>query len=142
MKPVSVHLGTQDFITTVTDGFHQWIIDEPVDKGGTDKGPDPFSMLLSSLGSCTAITLKMYANRKGWAVQDIDIRVDLRSEEAGNQKNATFISAITVTGQLDDTQLQRLLQIAKACPVSKLLEGKLRMETTIQNKTDEHTTTR
>lgn len=140
MKSVSVHTGAQPYKTKVTDGAHHWIVDEPTALGGLDTGPDPFAMLLSSLGSCTAITLKMYANRKGWDVQDIHINLNLVSTDEGGQKQTVFISEMTIDGNLDETQLKRLRQIARACPISKLLEGKISIETLIQNSGNEHST--
>ena len=142
MKPVFVHTGATPFVTEATDGTHHWIIDEPVDKGGVDKGPDPLSLLLSSLGSCTAITLNMYARRKGWNVRAIDIKLSLVSTEIDGQKHSVVLTEITVTGALEEFQLQRLTQIAKACPVSKLLEGKIVSQINLQTKSDEHSTTR
>ena len=139
MKTVSVHLGAQNFATAITDGTHRWVNDEPLEKGGSDTGPDPFATLLGSLGSCTAITLKMYAARKGWDLQEVRVKLDLANETTGEEKSATFTSEITVAGNLDESQLQRLRQIAKACPVSKLFEGRIGIETIIQHKTDEHT---
>jgi putative redox protein len=132
MRTVQVQLGPQNYACTVTDGNHRWIIDEPVDKGGGNTGHDPYGALLASLGSCTAITLKMYAARKGWDLQSVTVDTALVSETITDKKTTAFLRSITVTGTLDDAQLQRLQQIAKACPISKILEGSISIETEIK----------
>ncbi len=141
MKTVHVHLGAKNFACTNDDGSHRWIIDEPLHKGGEDTGPDPYAALLGSLGSCTAITIKMYAERKGWAVQYIDVNVEMFSKPTADEKNTVFTRTITVMGNIDEAQLQRLRQIAKACPVSKILEGAITIETHIKKAEDVDTTT-
>jgi putative redox protein len=130
MALVTARLGSTNYQCTVTDGTHQWTIDEPTEQGGGNTGPDPYAALMGSLGSCTAITLKMYAARKGWTIQHIDVLIEMQRSD--NQ--TTFSRQIAVTPALDAQQLERLRQIAKACPVSKILEGKIHIETHIQTK--------
>lgn len=103
------------------NGRHEFGADEPMDKGGTDTGPAPDEILEASLASCTAITLRMYADRKEWKVTEIDVTVSL--ERIDNK--TIFTRSIKVEGDIDETQRERLLQIAKVCPVSKTLLGEI-----------------
>lgn len=97
---------------------HQLLADEPVKNGGEDLGPAPGDYLCAALASCTAITLRMYAQRKGWHVGEIKIKVDLTREPQQN----IFKCEIECTGDLTPEQLERLSVIANSCPVHKLLK--------------------
>jgi putative redox protein len=101
----------------VDDGKHTWLADEPESLGGGDRGPTPVSLLLSSLGACTSITLKMYAQRKGWPLADVRVTLAIETGEAGT----SIDRQIVLEGDLSDEQRERLLQIANACPVHKIL---------------------
>ena len=103
------------------NGRHEFGADEPMDKGGGDTGPAPDEILEASLASCTAITLRMYADRKEWKVTEIDVTVSL--ERIDNK--TIFTRSVKVEGDIDETQRERLLQIAKVCPVSKTLLGEI-----------------
>ena len=107
----------------VRNGRHHLYADEPVSFGSADLGPGPFEYLCTSLGSCTAITLRMYADRKQWPVEHIavDTTYDLHKDgEHGDQR--VFTRSITLTGALDEDQRQRMLEIANKCPVHRVLE--------------------
>lgn len=131
---VLVHLDITDFTCRLEYGQHRWTLDEPVDKSGSNLGPDPYAALVGCLGSCSAITLKMYANRKGWDVQKIDVSLQVSHKETPDKKTTVFASEIYITGNINDEQLQRLQQIVKACPVSKILEAGVEIETIIKRK--------
>ena len=125
---------------TLTDGLavdlttssgHQWAADEPTDLGGTDTGPNPYELLLGALAACTSITLSMYAQRKGWDLQRVDIsyehdRVHAKDCEDCEDHQRGFIdrivSQVTITGDLDEQQRKRLAEVAAGCPVHKTLE--------------------
>jgi putative redox protein len=106
---------------------HTIIADEPEDVGGKDTGPRPGDFYRMSLASCTAITLRMYANRKNFDVKKIQVTV---STEEGEGKTILHTD-IKINGNLDETQRQRMLQIAKLCPVHKVLTNPIEINTAL-----------
>jgi len=127
--PVVATIGTEKYKCTVEWRNGKFIADEPESSGGKDKGPDPTTLLLSSLGTCTLATLRMYIDRKEWDVPNISVSLNLYHEERDGKKvtvidrDLNFLSAIT------DEQRERLIQIAKVCPISKMLEGEIQVRT-------------
>ena len=119
--------GTAPFTVTLTDGAgHTWLGDEPAEMGGADAGPSPFHLLLSSLGACTVITLQMFAARKQWPLAGVEVALQLNP--AGTPASGSDITrTITLSGALSEEQRERLLQVANACPVHKLLTGEVRI---------------
>lgn len=123
-------IGTETYRTTISSGTHILYADEPLELGGTDSAPDPKILLLSSLGACTAITLRMYANRKEMPLTHI--RVELKLHPANNEDHSSTIDReITLNGDLSDVQKQMLLQIANKCPVHKILQNPIHINTSI-----------
>lgn len=118
-------IGRDAYRTTLDMGTHVLYADEPVEAGGQDEGPAPHDFLRMSLASCTAITIRMYADRKGWPVDEIRVRIYLEQTEA----KTIFHRAIEFKGTLDDEQRKRLLQIANACPVHKVLTHPIEVST-------------
>ncbi|MEB0261357.1 MULTISPECIES: OsmC family protein [unclassified Mucilaginibacter] len=114
--------------TIVTSDNHTIIADEPVDIGGTNTGMSPYNLLLASLASCTAITLRMYINRKMWVVDEITVDLDLFK----NQSGITVESKLTFKGELNDEQRKRLITIADACPIHKILVGNIAINTSLK----------
>ncbi len=102
------------------EGGHELVVDEPADRGGTDTGPRPTQLLAASLAGCTAITIEMYADRKGWDVGRLEVDVEMGYE--GHVPNS-FAVAISLPGELSEEQRRRLLVIATKCPVHKVLAG-------------------
>ncbi len=115
--------------TTIQSGSHTYHADEPIDDGGTDTAPSPTQMLMGALGSCMAMTVKMYADRKGWDLQGVDVALDYErfkaSEYEAYEGDALFVheirEAMTFHGDLDEKQRERLLEIAGKCPVRRVV---------------------
>ena len=111
------------------DGTHQWIADEPETLGGGDSGPSPTRLLCSSLAACTAITVRMYASRKEWPLWGLGVRITMNPEGTRKEDGTVLERTLTFDGELDQTQRERLLQIANACPVHKILTGTISVPT-------------
>ena len=141
MNEVRVKLPLKEgFRTQITAGQHQLIADEPKEAGGTDEGPSPYELLLASLGACTAMTLKMYIERKKLPVTEVEVLLsfdrihidDCEScvkEERLNDQEVQHISRlIYVTGDVTEEQKERLLYIAGRCPVHVTLHSNPHVE--------------
>jgi putative redox protein len=99
---------------------HEIVVDEPGDAGGTDTGPRPTQLLASSLAGCTAITMEIYAERKGWDLDGLEVSVDMRSD--ADRKPTHFAVEVSLPEGLDDERRKKLMVIAEKCPVHRLLE--------------------
>jgi putative redox protein len=118
-------------VALANDAGHTWLADEPLDAGGADSGPTPEQLLLSALGACTSVTLKMYAARKQWPLEGV--QVELQFNPDGKPDAGTDIArAITLRGPLSGEQRERLLQIANACPIHKVLTGEVRIASRLE----------
>ena len=124
-KWVAATIGRDSYKTEITTDTHTLIADEPAVKGGKDLGPAPGDFLRMSLAACTAITLRMYANRKGYALENIEVKVFTESQNG----KTVFNRSIRFEGNLEATQRQRLLQIANACPIHKVLTNPIEVVT-------------
>jgi putative redox protein len=125
-------LGETRYVVTLSDGTHEWFGDEPLEAGGANRGPTAHQLLLSALGTCTAITLRMYADRKGWPLAGVT--VDLAFNPDGPPApggGAEIRRRVTLRGELSAEQRERLLQIANACPINKVLNGEIRTATSL-----------
>jgi putative redox protein len=128
-KDITGHIGTQKYLCTISWRNGQLIMDEPEKIGGKDLGPDPFSTLLASLAGCTLATLRMYIDRKGWEIPEINITVNATSESEGELTNTIISKNISFSTEITKEQKDRLLIIAAKCPVSKILKGKTTINT-------------
>lgn len=115
MATVSLH-SHHHYAQQISARQHQLCADEGAAMGGEDSGPNPYELLLSGLGACTSITLRMYAERKGWELGDIDVRLDFYRDEAGDEH---IERTLVCSAPLSDEQRQRLLEIAAKTPVTK-----------------------
>jgi putative redox protein len=122
---VSATIGKEHYRTELFIAGHTVIADEPEDLGGTNLGPSPGQFLMLSLASCTAITLRMYADRKNWDVTKIMVEVSSEKVES----KTLFKREISFEGAIDDEQRKRLLQIANSCPVHKTLTNPIEVQT-------------
>jgi putative redox protein len=119
----SSHREGESFRNQVTVRSHELFSDEPEDKGGHDAGPSPQELLAASLASCTAITVQMYAKRKGWDVGDLT--VDVNYEPAQRGSPTKFDLSVKLPKELPEDQRERLMQIAAKCPVHRTLESEV-----------------
>jgi putative redox protein len=133
---ISATVGASGYRTDVQAGPHSFVADEPIALGGSGLGPTPYELLLGALSSCMAMTLRMYADRKGWPLQSVTIQ--LRTDKAHQQDcercetsdvgPPRIARRIELAGPLSDEQRTRLLQIADRCPVKQTLERGLKVE--------------
>lgn len=138
---VAVNIGNEGYTTEVRAGNHQFRADEPESVGGNDFGPTPYDLLLSGLGACTAMTLRMYADRKEWDLQEVDVFLSHGKEHAEDteetdQKGAkidVIERKIVLRGELDNKQQKRLLEIADKCPVHKTLHSEIKVITVLDD---------
>jgi putative redox protein len=114
----------------VEAGNHTLVADEPPDHGGADAGPSPQELLAASLASCMAITMVMYADRKGWDVGDVAVDVDYEPAQRGSPTR--FRMTVNLPKELPEEQRDRLMQIGAKCPVHRALEGEVMFEETIE----------
>ncbi len=129
--PVTAVLGEARYVVTLSDGTHEWLADEPLESGGGNRGPTPHQLVLSGLGACTAITLQMYAGRKGWPLTGVRVELQLNPEGAPAAGSSEIRRRITLQGNLTPEQRERLLQVADACPVARTLGGQIRTATSL-----------
>jgi putative redox protein len=102
------------------EGRHELVVDEPAEKGGTDTGPRPTELLGASLAGCIAITMEMYAERKGWDLGSTEVAVEIGYE---GPVPTNFDVTVSLPPELDSEQRRKLLVIATKCPVHKVLAG-------------------
>jgi putative redox protein len=126
---VTAKIGRDRYQVTLTAGNNTLIADEPLSNGGQDKGFAPTELLVASLGACTSVTLRMYADRKQMNLDGLEVSLQLDKDD---ENNITHIRRdITLTGNLTDEEKQKLLTIANKCPVHKILTSNINIETKV-----------
>jgi uncharacterized OsmC-like protein len=126
MREVSVTGAGGKFAQDISVAGHRVRADEESEKGGDNTGPAPHELLLAALGSCTAMTLKGYAERKGWPLRDVRVTLNGQPGDTG----LVISKQLTIDGDLDADQRRRLLEIADKCPVHRTLAGHITITTT------------
>lgn len=129
LHTVTAHIGQEQYRTELRTTNHLVIADEGTDVGGADLGFAPTDLLAASLAACTSITLRMYAERKGWTLAGIDVKVSVISEKNGQSLKTIFKRELTFEGEIPEDQRQRLLQIANLCPIHKALTNPIEVLT-------------
>jgi putative redox protein len=127
MARATAHIGTDDYATDIVAGGHSLTGDEPSNNGGKNVGPAPYDLLLASLSACTAITLRMYAQRKGWDLKAADVALHFWRDG----ENEIVDRVVTLTGDLDEAQVTRLLDVCERTPVTKTLKNGLKINTSL-----------
>ncbi|MCL6265520.1 bifunctional alpha/beta hydrolase/OsmC family protein [Flagellimonas myxillae] len=131
--------GADGFTTQMKVGNHYMVADEPTSYGGNDFGPSPYELVSAGLSACTAMTIQMYAKRKGWPIDNVEVHTsyskthaqDCENCEADNTKIDTFHREIKLTANLDEKQKARIMQIADKCPVHKTLHSETQVISTL-----------
>ncbi len=117
-RTLTATLGREGYTTVMSTRTHTLVADEPLEVGGADVSASPYEYLMASLASCTAITLRMYAERKAWPLEGVDVTIGMTGG-----KSPSLSRALEIRGPLDDGQRARLHEIADACPVSRILKA-------------------
>jgi putative redox protein len=127
MVTINAHIGKEKYQATIKTATNLLVADEPEENGGNDFGFSPSELLAASLGACTSITLRMYADRKGWDMTDVNVEVSFTRDPEKNR--STFTRKINFTGNLTDEQKERLMKIADSCPTHKALTNPITVNT-------------
>lgn len=118
MAHASADIGVDNYPVSLLAGHHSLVADESVAVGGSDRGPSPHELVCAALAACTAITLRMYAQRKDWSLLAVHVEVALQL----NQESRVFTRHVRLAGELDDTQRARLADITERTPVTLTLK--------------------
>lgn len=120
---VTAESGQGPYSQLIVSGRHVIWADEPEALGGQDTGPDPYELVLAGLGACTAMTIRMYAERKGWPLLSVAVRAQHTKRAAGGgEMSDRFERTVELAGELTAEQRQRLVEVADRCPVSQTLQ--------------------
>ncbi len=129
-NPIVGSIGIKKYLCTIIWRNGILIMDEPATIDGGNTGPDPYSTLLAALAGCTLSTLRMYIDKKGWDISEINVQLNI-SQEKETEIITTITRYIGFSNSITDEQKERLLLIASKCPVSKILENKISIHTTV-----------
>lgn len=127
--PVTARIGKEHFATSITFDNHTLVADEPTHDGGTDLGPSPRAMVLAGLASCTAITIRMVADRNDWPLDGVEVTISSESVRVEDETHTTITRHITLLGEMSQERHDRLMNVADACPVHRMLNGNVTIVT-------------
>ena len=127
MAVATARIGQARYATAITTGRHALTADEPERNGGADVGPAPFDLLLASLGACTAMTLKMYAEHKQWPLEELEVQLRYH----GGETPPRIARVLVPTGLLDEAQRARLADVAERTPVTLAIKGGVPIQTSL-----------
>ncbi len=134
---VVARIGRSGYRTEIDAGRHGLVSDEPIEAGGSDEGPTPYDFILAALGACTAITLRMYADRKQWPLESVIVRLHHGRSHAADELQCEnrpvrldqIERTLELSGPLTHEQRIKLAEIAERCPVHRTLDAGIRMTT-------------
>lgn len=126
-------IGRETYTSRMTMRGHVVHGDEPIENGGKDAGPTPTELVLSGLAACTVSTLRMYADRKGWDVDQIEVDLSIDISKTDTEQSARIKSVIAITGEITEDQKMRMLDIARKCPVHKLLTNPIEIDSKLKD---------
>ncbi|HNR53801.1 MAG TPA: OsmC family protein [Flavobacteriales bacterium] len=130
-RSVTAVLDGPPYRTQLSTRGHEWIADEPEDEGGADLGPRPHEFMLAALASCTAITLRMYADRKQWAIGPIRITTTMDRTQRGAEVQTLINIEVELDPSVPQEQRERLAVIARSCPVHRTLENPIQLRSAV-----------
>ena len=131
MTQVKARIGREQYRTTINSQTNTLYADEPEEVGGTDQGFAPDELFCAALASCTSITLRMYADRKGWDVRPITVDARLERTQQGKDIGSKIHLDIVLPANVTGEQRERLLHIARSCPVHRTLESPIHLSSAI-----------
>lgn len=129
MATITARIERTPYQTHLSTGTQVVVVDEPLDVGGQDRGMHPGELLAGALASCTVITLRMYADRKGWPLDSVVAHVDYSTDPA--TKRSLFVMKLILNGDLDPTQRMRLLEMVERCPIHQTLANPVDFDTSL-----------
>jgi len=127
-----VKLSNRNYLAEAKMRTHFAVIDEPLDKGGDDNAPTPVEYLLTAIGGCVSITLRMYAERKEWDLGEITVKVSQKQELTSEGIKKSLVEDISFENEVTQEQKDKLLEIAGKCPVALMLKGETEMISSIR----------
>ncbi len=138
-RKVYVHTARLPYVEEIEVGEHRLLADEPREAGGTDAGPGPYELLLAALGTCTCITVRMYAEHRHWPLEAVHVTLthakvhadDCVACETEVRRVDQIEMELTLTGALSSDQRQRLVEIAAKCPIHRTLTSNVKIETRV-----------
>jgi putative redox protein len=128
---LTAEIGRDRYKTQLQVPNHTWVGDEPESEGGTDFGPNPYEFVLAALATCTCATLRMYADRKGMGLDKVIVTLSMDVEKTGATQVTRITRHLAFEGVINDAERESLLRIAEKCPVHKMFQNEIQIETAL-----------